>query len=79
MSFFFNYWIGEGTDLKKYWNAYYEGEGYKQKFLSMKCHVFEITFAKNEINLPLYNLEPIYKTLKSYYHDVKGLLISKRV
>ena len=70
-NFFYEFWIGKDINLKKYWNAYNEGQGYQQKFTSMKCHVLEITFEKTLKELPLYNLEPIYKTTKAYYHDLK--------
>lgn len=45
-NYFYEYWIGKGINLQKSWNAYHEGNGYEQKFSSMKCHVLEITFEK---------------------------------
>lgn len=69
--FFYEYWIGEGIDLKKYWDAYYGGNGYMKKFNRMECYVIEITFRNPNKDLPLYNFEPIYKTLKAYYHEIK--------
>jgi hypothetical protein len=74
---FYEYWIGKDINLKKYWTAYKEGQGYIQKFDDMKCHVFEITFEIPPKHLPLFNLEPIYKTLKSYYHELKEDILSK--
>lgn len=75
--FFYQYWIGDGIDLHKYWTAYKDGQGYMQKFEDMKCYVFEITFETPAKQLPLFNLEPIYKTLKSYYHDLKKDILSR--
>ncbi len=52
--FFYEYWIGDGINLKKYWTAYKSGQGYMQKFDDMKCHVFEITFETPARHLPLF-------------------------
>jgi hypothetical protein len=76
-SFFNEFWIGENTDISKYWKAYYQGEGYKQKFQSMECHVIEITFRKFPHGTPLFNLEPIYKTFKAYYYYLKKTYLSE--
>lgn len=74
--FFYDFWIGENSDLSKYWTAYKEGNVYKRKFSTMNCHAIEITFEQALKDLPLYNLEPIYKTLKAYYHELKLDLLS---
>jgi hypothetical protein len=76
--FFYDYWIGKDSSLEYYWRAYHEGKGYQQKFQTMQCHVFEITFEKTAKELPLFNLEPLYKTLKAYYHDFKRDCLSER-
>ena len=44
--FFYDFWIGKDSNLSDYWAAYHEGDGYKRKFSSMKCHIIEITFEK---------------------------------
>ena len=75
--FFYEFWIGQNSDLSKYWTAYKEGEGYKRKFSTMKCHLIEITFEQTPKDVPLFNLEPIYKTLKTYYHDLKRDTLSR--
>ena len=75
--YFYEYWIGQDIDLRKYWNAYHNGKGYENKFMDMRCHVFEITFQKTDKELPLFNLEPIYKTLRAYYHDFKKDCLSR--
>jgi hypothetical protein len=77
--FFYNFWTGRNGGLLKYWSAYKLGEGYQEKFSSMKSHVLEITFENTPKELPLYNLEPIYKTIKSYYHDIKKDCLTKAV
>lgn len=76
-NFFYEYWIGKSTNLNKYWTAYYEGKAYEQKFTLMNCHLLEITFEKTAKELPLFNLEPILKTIKAYYHDLKKDCLSK--
>lgn len=47
--FFYDYdfWIGQNSDLSKYWTAYKEGEGYKKNFSTMKCHLIEIAFDRH--------------------------------
>ena len=35
-NFFYEFWIGKDINLLKYWNAYYDGKGYEQKFSEMK-------------------------------------------
>lgn len=69
--FFYDFWIGRSSDVSKYWAVYKEGDGYKHKFETMTCHVIEIAFEQPGRDFPLFNLEPIYKTLKAYYHDLK--------
>lgn len=76
-NYFYEYWIGKDVNLKKYWDAYKSGQGYMSKFSDMECHVIEITFDYPPKELPLFNLEPVYKTLKSYYHEIKRDILSK--
>lgn len=74
--FFEEYWIGKDIDLRKYWAAYRNGEGYMRKFEEMQSYVLEITFETPPKHLPLFNLEPIYKTIKGYYHELKKDILS---
>lgn len=70
-NYFYEYWIGKDVNLQKTWDAYHNGKGYEQKFASMSCHVIEITFEKTSREFPIFNLEPIFKTTKAYYHNLK--------
>jgi hypothetical protein len=74
----YEYWIGKGINLKRYWTAYKNGKGYEQKFANMRTHVLEITFEIPPKQLPLFNLDPVHKTLKSYYHELKKDILSKQ-
>jgi hypothetical protein len=47
MFFFYDFWIGKDSELDKYWDAYYKGEDYKQKFLDMKSHDMVSQLNKN--------------------------------
>jgi hypothetical protein len=76
--FLYEYWIGKSINLKKYWAAYKNGKGYEKKFENMQTYVLEITFDIPGKQLPLFNLEPVYKTLKSYYHELKKDILSKQ-
>src|SRR5437868_10692181 len=67
----FEYWIGEGVDYDGVWAAYESGSGYVQKFHSMRVHLLRITLREPPRELPLFNFEAVYKTLKGYFHDVK--------
>lgn len=46
------------------------------KFDAMKCHVIEITVTKHSKHTPLFNFEPVYKTIKAYYHDIKRAVLT---
>ena len=72
----YEYWIGRNVNYRDCWEAYDSGEGYKMKFESMTSHVIEIEFENPTIDLPLFNQEAIYKTLKGYYHDLKRHCLS---
>ncbi|MBS9461245.1 hypothetical protein LV716_07375 [Flagellimonas sp. HMM57] len=73
----YEYWIGRNVNYRDYWEAYDAGQGYKMKFESMTSHIIEIEFENPTIDLPLFNQEAIYKTLKGYYHDLKKYCLSE--
>lgn len=70
------YWIGEGVNYDKLWSAYEEGQGYIQKFHSMRVHLLRIELSQHPKNLPLFNFEAVFKTIKGYYHDLKKYCLS---
>ena len=67
----FEYWIGDGVDYNAIWAAYESGGGYVQKFNSMRVHLLRITLREQPRELPLFNFEVVYKTIKGYFHDFK--------
>jgi hypothetical protein len=76
---FKSYWIGEDTNYNEIWSDYEEGlDGYSRKFNSMSVYLFRIKFKYPPSNLPLFNHEAIYKTIKGYYHDIKYLCFDRQ-
>ena len=73
----FEYWIGDRVDYDAVWNAYEAGRGYVQKFHSMQVHLIRITLREQPRELPLFNFEAVYKTIKGYFHDLKKAYMSK--
>jgi hypothetical protein len=67
----FEYWIGEGVDYDAIWAAYESGSRYAQKFSSMRVHLLRVTLREQPRELPLFNFEVVYKTIKGYFHDFK--------
>jgi hypothetical protein len=67
----FEYWIGDGVDYDAIWTAYEAGSAYMQKFHSMQVHLIRITLREPPRELPLFNFEAVYKTIKGYFHDLK--------
>jgi hypothetical protein len=65
------YWIGEGVNYDELWAAYESGEGYIRKYHSMRVHLLRITLREQSRELPLFNFEVVFKTLKGYFHDLK--------
>jgi hypothetical protein len=73
----YEYWIGENVDYDKLWNAFDEGQAYIQKFRTMKVHLIRITLRNPTRDLPLFNHEVVYKTIKGYFYDLKRLCLSR--
>lgn len=70
------YWIGENVNPLSAWEAYDRGLGYVNKFRNTSIYVMQITFVAPPKDLPLFNMEAVYKTLKSYYYEMKRLALS---
>jgi hypothetical protein len=70
------YWIGQGVDYKAVWVSYEEGLGYIDKFRKMRVHALRIELAQFPSDLPLFNHEAVYKTIKGYFHDLKQQCLS---
>lgn len=76
---FETYWIGKGTNYNEIWSNYEEGlNTYSTKFNSMSVYLFRIKFKYPPSNLPLFNHEAIFKTIKGYFHDIKHLCFDEQ-
>jgi hypothetical protein len=68
---FYEYWIGKNIDYDTLWDAYESGQGYVQKFSSIRPHLLRITLREQSSRYPLFNFEAVYKTIQGYFHDLK--------
>lgn len=71
MADLYEYWIGKDVPYNDVWEAYEKGQGYIDKYHSMEVHLIQIKFQQQPKELPLFNFEAVYKTLKGYFHDLK--------
>lgn len=71
------YWIGQDVDYDRLWDAYDQGKGYIDKYHSMSVHLIRIKFKQQPSDLPLFNFEAVFKTIKGYFHDLKSLCLSE--
>lgn len=74
---FEEYWIGKGLDLETLWQDFESGSGYIQKFKETKPHLLRLTFTDHPKNLPLFDHEVLYKTIKGTFHDVKAECLTR--
>lgn len=68
---FEEYWIGKGVAYEELWSNYENGRGYLDKYRSMQVHLLQLSFQQYTPDLPLFNLEVIFKTSKGLFHDIK--------
>lgn len=74
---FAEYWIGKGVDYKRLWAIYDAGQGYIQKFKSQKeVYLIAIEFNYPSSQIPLFDHEAVFKTLKGLFHDLKQTNLS---
>jgi hypothetical protein len=66
------YWMGKGLDLDRLWQDFDDGNGYINKVGASELHLLRLIFAYHPSNLPLFDHEVIYKTVKGTFHDVKA-------
>ena len=66
------YWMGIGLDLDQVWKDFDDGLGYIEKIGGSDLYLLRLTFSVPTNQLPLFNHEAIYKTVKGTYHDVKA-------
>jgi hypothetical protein len=67
-----HYWMGKDLDLDSLWQDFDNGVGYVQKVSSSSLHVLRLTFAQHPLDLPLFDHEAVFKTVKGTFHDVKA-------
>jgi hypothetical protein len=65
------YWIGKGLDLEGLWRDFEEGLDYIEKVAGSRLHLLRLTFNGHPANLPLFDLEVLFKTVKGTFQDVK--------
>jgi len=68
---FYEYWIGKDVNYESLWDDFESGDGYVNKFKSMKVHLLKLSFDNHPTDIPLFDLEVVYKTLKGTFHDIK--------
>ncbi|MFZ0051681.1 MAG: hypothetical protein WAK96_07875 [Desulfobaccales bacterium] len=73
----YEYWIGENVDYDKLWHAFDDGQAYIQKFRTIEVHLIRITLRNPTRDLPLFNHEVVYKTIKGYFYDLKKLCLPR--
>jgi len=66
------YWMGKGLDLDGIWQDFDGGVGYMQKTAGSPLHLLRLTFGDHPTNLPLFDHEVLFKTVKGTFHDVKA-------
>jgi len=71
------YWIGKDLDLEDLWRDFDDGAGYMQKVANSQLHLLRMTFAGHPLNLPLFDLEVVFKTVKGTFHDVKAECLTR--
>jgi len=78
-TFLDEFWWGNNIKIKKYWNAYYSGDKFMYQYFSHDSFILEISFKDKPKEYPLFNIEPIIKTLQSYnsYLEKESLLEDK--
>lgn len=77
MSLFEEYWVGKGLDLDSLWQEFDAGSGYIDKVSQTENYLLRLRFSGHPVNLPLFDHEVLYKTVKGTFHDVKKECLSK--
>ena len=72
------YWIGYGVDFRGVWDDFESGQPYISKYETMQVHLMRFTFEQYPSNLPLFNHEAIYKTIKGYFHELKWTCMTEQ-
>jgi hypothetical protein len=70
------YWMGKDLDLEGLWRDYDSGSGYMRKVAASQLHLLRLTFTHHPLELPLFDHEVLFKTVKGTFHDVKHECLS---
>ena len=70
-TFYNEFWTGQHTNVKKYWKAYQDGVKFIEQYEKSDVYILEISFKDKPKELPLFNIEPIVKTIKAYYNYIE--------
>lgn len=70
------YWMGKDLDLDGLWSDFDNGSGYVQKVAASPLHLLRLTFEDHPIQLPLFDFEVLFKTVKGTFHDVKAAYLT---
>ena len=73
----YEYWIGQDIDFRSVWDDFESGFAYIDKYRTMDVHLMRLTFEQYPTNLPLFNHEAIFKTVKGYFHELKRTCMTK--
>jgi hypothetical protein len=71
------YWMGSGINLDGLWRDFDAGIGFEEKVAASRAHLLRITFNEHPPQLPLFDLEVIYKTVKGTFHDIKAECLTR--
>ena len=66
------YWMGKDLDLDSLWHDFDSGSGYIRKVAASPLHLLRLTFEDHPPQLPLFDFEVLFKTVKGTFHDVKA-------
>lgn len=69
---FEEYWTGKNIDVDTLWHDFEKGKGYIDKVSHSELYLLRLTFGAHPRNLPLFDHELIYKTIKVTFHDAKA-------
>lgn len=63
------YWKGEGIRLGRLWRDFDDGPAYMQNVAASELHLLRLTFARHPPQLPLFDFEVVFKTVKGTFRS----------
>src|SRR6185312_13576445 len=67
-----DYWMGKNIDVDRIWADYDQGDGYIAKVASAENYLLRLSFSGHPTELPLFDHEAVFKSVKSAFHDIKA-------